>query len=210
MATNKRTTFKRGILALMFVGILALGWRYPYLSYCMFINVAVGIVGLLRHGGRHGCGTFCPRGALYSFLPDTGRKVPVGLLARNTSIAVMILLLAGLIIWLRPTTIRSWGMVFYIMIVVTTTVGLIGWLVFNRYFWCSVCPMGKIYKIIRPNATAIRVADTCVKCGICSKACPFNFFPPEKAQDGLFRDPDCMHCRRCIERCPKRALSMEG
>ena len=210
MATNKRTTFKRGILALMFVGILALGWRYPYLSYCMFINVAVGIVGLLRHGGRHGCGTFCPRGAFYSFLPDTGRKVPVGLLARNTSIAVMILLLAGLIIWLRPTTIRSWGMVFYIMIVVTTTVGLIGWLVFNRYFWCSVCPMGKIYKIIRPNATAIRVADTCVKCGICSKACPFNFFPPEKAQDGLFRDPDCMHCRRCIERCPKRALSMEG
>lgn len=210
MAANKRTTLKRGFLALMFVGILALGWRYPYLSYCMFINVAVGIVGMLRHGGRHGCGTFCPRGALYSFLPDTGRKVPAGLLTRNTSIAVMILLLAGLILWLRPTTIRSWGMVFYLMIVVTTTVGLIGWLVFNRYFWCSVCPMGKIYKIIRPNATAIRVADTCVKCGLCSKACPFCFSPPEKARDGLFRDLDCMHCRRCIERCPKRALSMEG
>ena len=77
---------KRRLGAFVFVLILALGWRYPYLAYCMFLNVAVGLFGALRHGGRHGCGSFCPRGAFYSLLPDTGRKLPSGLLARKTSV----------------------------------------------------------------------------------------------------------------------------
>lgn len=202
-------TVKRHISALAFAVILALGWRYPYLAYCMFLNVAVGLYGALRHGGRHGCGTFCPRGAFYSMLPDTGRKVPAGLLKRKTSILVMIALVAALAVWLRPNSIRSWGMLFYLMIVITTAVGLVGWLVFNRYFWCAICPMGKIYKTIRPGKSGIRVGESCVKCGLCAKACPFGFFPPGTAENGVFRDPDCMHCLRCAEHCPKRALSLE-
>ena len=210
MPEKRSTSLKRVIEALLFAAVLAFGWRYPYLAYCLFLNVIVGLVGAIRHGGRHGCGNFCPRGAFYSFLPDTGRKLPAGLLSRKASIAVMAVMFLGLALWLRPATIRGWGMLFYIMIVITTTVGLIGWLLFNRYFWCSVCPMGKIYKTIRPNRSGIRVADTCVKCRLCAKACPFGFFPPGHAEDGVFRDPDCMQCRRCIERCPKHALSLES
>ena len=200
---------KRRIGALAFAAILALGWRWPYLAYCMFLNVAVGLWGALRHGGRHGCGTFCPRGAFYSFLPDTKRPLPAGLLKRRTSLLVMAVMVAGLVVWLRPNSLRSWGTLLYIMIVVTTAVGVVGALLFNRFFWCSICPMGKIYKSIRPGRGAIRVADSCVKCGLCAKSCPFGFFPPGAAENGLFRDPDCMHCRRCIERCPKHALSWE-
>ena len=100
---------KRHVEALLFVVILALGWRYSYLAYCLLINVAVGLFGAMRHGGRHGCGNFCPRGAFYSLLPDTGRKVPAGLLQRKASIFVMIVMFAGLAIWLRPTTFRAWG-----------------------------------------------------------------------------------------------------
>ena len=48
----------------------------------------------------------------------------------------------------------------------------------------------------------------CVKCGLCSKACPFGFNSPKDAKDGLFRNPDCIHCRRCIDRCPRHALTM--
>ena len=195
--------------ALAFVIILALGWRYPWLAYCMFLNVAVGLFDAVRHGGRHGCGNFCPRGAFYSLLPDTGRKVPAGLLNRKTSVIVMMVMVAGLAVWLRPTTFRGVGMLLYIMIVITTTVGLIGWLVFNRYFWCSICPMGKIYKMIQPGKSGLRVADGCVKCGLCAKLCPFGFFPPGAAENGVFRDPDCMHCLRCVERCPRHALSLE-
>ena len=195
--------------AAAFVIILALGWRYPYLAYCMFLNVAVGLFDAVRRGGRHGCGNFCPRGAFYSLLPDTKRKLPAGLLKRKTSILVMMVMVAGLAVWLRPTTFRSVGMLLYIMIVITTTVGVIGWLIFNRYFWCSICPMGKIYKMIRPGKSGIRVDDSCVKCRLCAKQCPFGFFPPEAAKDGVFRDPDCMHCLRCVERCPKHALTLE-
>lgn len=204
------STVKRVVEALVFVAILALGWRWPYLAYCMFLNVAIGLYGALRHGGRHGCGTFCPRGAFYSFLPDTGRKVPAGLLKRRTSLIVMAVMVAGLIVWLRPDSFRSWGMLLYVMIVITTTVGVLGALIFNRYFWCSICPMGKIYKTIRPKKSGIQVDASCVKCGLCAKACPFGFFPPGAAEGGIFRDPDCMHCRRCIERCPKHALAMES
>lgn len=200
---------KRWVEAGVFVAVLALGWRWPVLAYCLAVNVAVGLVGAIRHGGRHGCGNFCPRGAFYSLLPDTGRKVPAGLLAHKTSIVVMLALVAGLAAWMKPTTFLAWGRLFYVMIAITTGVGLLGWLVFNRYFWCSICPMGKTYKSIRPGRSGIRVDGTCVKCGLCAKACPFGFFPPGgAAADGVFRDPDCMSCRRCVERCPKGALSV--
>lgn len=205
-----RPSAKRWVEAGLFVAVLALGWKWPVLAYCLAINVAVGLAGAIRHGGRHGCGNFCPRGAFYSLLPDTGRKVPPGLLARKTSIGVMLALVAALAAWMRPASFLAWGRLFYVMIAITTGVGLVGWLVFNRFFWCSICPMGKIYKSIRPGRTGIRVADACVKCGLCAKVCPFGFFPPSAADspDRLFLNPDCMFCRRCVLRCPKGALSV--
>ena len=203
-----KLSVKRLVEAALFVIVLALGWRYPYLAYCLFLNVAVGLVGAFRRGGRYGCGNFCPRGAFYSLLPDMGRKVPRALLAKKTSLFVMVALVAVLYAIMRPASIRAWGMLFYVMIVATTAVGLTGWLIFNRYFWCSVCPMGKIYKMIRSGKSGIRVAESCVRCGLCAKACPFGFAPPDDATDGVFRAPDCLLCRRCVEQCPKHALSM--
>ncbi len=193
--------------AALFVAVLALGWRYPYLAYCLLLNVVAGLVLAIRHGGRHGCGNFCPRGAFYSMLPDTGRKVPPGLLAKNTSVFALVALFAGLYAWLRPATLRGWGFLFWTAVAATTAVGLVGWLVFNRYFWCTVCPMGKILRTVNPGKAGIRVGGACVQCGLCAKACPFGFYPPGAAVDGVFRNPDCLSCRRCIERCPRKALS---
>jgi ferredoxin len=141
-------------------------------------------------------------------LPDTGRVLPGKLLKGRASIAVMLAMVAGLAAWMRPTTFLDWGRLFYAMIAITTATGLAGWLAFNRHFWCAVCPMGKIYKSIRPGTSGIRVDETCVKCGLCAKACPFGFFPPTQAERGVFRNPDCLLCQRCVERCPKGALSL--
>ena len=38
------SSVKRAIEALLFVAVLALGWRYPCLAYCLLLNVAVGHV----------------------------------------------------------------------------------------------------------------------------------------------------------------------
>ena len=205
-----KTSAKRKTEAALFVAVLALGWRWPVLAYCLVLNVAVGLAGAFRHGGRHGCGNFCPRGAFYSLLPDTGRKLPKGLLAKKTSLVAMPVLFVALAAWMRPATFADWGRLLYAMIAATTAAGLAGWLLFNRSFWCAVCPMGKIYKSINPGKSGIRVGDACVKCGLCAKACPFGFFPPGSAQEGVFRDPDCLLCRRCADRCPKKALSIES
>ena len=196
--------------AVLFVAVLALGWRYPYLGYCLLLNVVAGLFLAVRHGGRHGCGNFCPRGAFYSMLPGTGRKVPPGLLAKNTSVVALAVLLAGLFVWLRPATLREWGFLLWAAVAVTTAVGLVGWIVFDRYFWCSVCPMGKILKTINPGRTGIRVSEACVECGLCAKTCPFGFYPPGAAHGGVFRNPDCMSCGRCIDRCPQKALSFSA
>lgn len=204
----RRGAAKRRIGALAFVAVLALGWKYPVLAYCLVMNVAVGLVGAVRHGGRHGCGNFCPRGAFYSMLPDTGRVLPGKLLAGKASLVVMPAMVAGLAAWMRPTTFLEWGRLFYAMIAVTTGVGLLGWLAFNRHFWCAVCPMGKIYKTIRPGRSGIRVDGSCVKCGLCARTCPFGFFPPAQSQEGVFWNADCLLCRRCVERCPRGALSV--
>lgn len=209
MKKTKKATIKRAVKAGVFAVVLALGWKYPILAYCLFLNVAAGLAGAIRHGGRHGCGTFCPRGAFYSFLPDTGRKVPRGLLGKKASLFAMPVLLAGLWAWIRPgASWREWGLVFYWMIVATTAVGVAGWLVFNRHFWCAVCPMGKVYKAIRPGRTVVAVGEGCVGCGLCAKACPFGFNPPKEAVDGRFREADCLHCGRCAETCPKRVLEV--
>ena len=58
------TPVKRGIEATLFVAVLALGWRYPWLGWCIVINVAVGLVLAVLRGGRQGCGNFCPKKAL--------------------------------------------------------------------------------------------------------------------------------------------------
>ena len=89
-------TVKRYGGAPAFVTIPAPGWRYTCLACCMFLNVAAELFDAVRHGGRHGCGSFCPRGAFYSLLPDTGSKVPAGLLKRRTSIFFMIAMVVGL------------------------------------------------------------------------------------------------------------------
>ena len=67
-----------------------------------------------------------PRGAFYSLLPETGRKGPPALLKENLSIVMMVAMFAGLAQWLRPTSLRAWGMLLYIMIAITTTIGFTG------------------------------------------------------------------------------------
>ncbi|MDD4816437.1 MAG: 4Fe-4S binding protein [Victivallaceae bacterium] len=212
MEKNKRGARRRRILkvvmAAAFVAVLAFGWKYPWLAYCMFLSVAAGVVGALRRGGRYGCGNLCPRGAFYRLLPDTGRKLPHWA-GRNVWLAgVVPAVMAALIAATRPGwSWREWGVVFFGMIVVTTLIGLAGYLVWNRGFWCAMCPMGKIFRRINPEKNRLTAAASCVRCGRCVKACPFQFDPGASAGKDGFTEAGCIKCGRCVEVCPVGALS---
>ena len=149
---------KERIEALAFIIVLMLGWKYPYLAYCLFLNVALGLVGTFRHGGRHGCGNFCPRGAFYSLLPDTGRK---------GGLSSAVISGAPSVRWGKSTSQSTQD---------------------------------------APPFASRTLASHAV---FAPKPPPFGFNPLRDAQNGLFRNPDCIYCCRCIDRCPRHALTME-
>ena len=197
--------------AALFLAVLLLGWRFPLLAYCMFLNVAAGIFGAFYSGGHAGCGTLCPRGAFYRLLPNKKRSLPRFLFHGAWSVWFMLPVLAGLLVWIRPgASWTAWGSVFYGMILATTVFGLSGALLFNRGFWCALCPMGRLYQKIMPEKNRLRIGSSCVHCGKCSGRCPLQFNPSEDAAAGVFQNSACMKCGECVEVCPKKALSFRS
>ncbi len=193
----------------LFLVVLLLGWRYPYLAYCMFINVAFGLWSAFKTGGRAGCGAWCPRGMFYGQLPDTGRKLPSILRSKPFNLIAMLIFFA-LVILIRPLNLRSWGVVFYWMIAATTLIGVAGYFIFNRFFWCSICPMGRIYrKIHGRQEKLIRVSSACIGCRKCEKVCPFNLPISEAKAGGTLLEKDCIKCERCVNACPKHAIDLK-
>lgn len=208
MRTELKSRIWFGLSALIFVAVLALGWKYPWLNYCMFLNVGLGVWFARRRGGRFACGNLCPRGAFYGFLPDRGRALPRLLLNRPFALVVPLFMVA-VIYFMRPVSWQAWGYVFYAMIVFTTVIGLAGWLLVNRFFWCAMCPMGKIYRKIGSRRNPLLVSSACVNCGKCEKVCPFQLRPFEGKASGEFADPVCIRCGRCVDACPKDALKFD-
>ncbi|MBQ8956119.1 MAG: 4Fe-4S dicluster domain-containing protein [Lachnospiraceae bacterium] len=51
--------------------------------------------------------------------------------------------------------------------------------------------------------------DTCVLCSVCQMRCPTGAITVDrKAQTWSIRPFSCIQCRRCVDNCPKKSLSM--
>ena len=54
----------------------------------------------------------------------------------------------------------------------------------------------------------IKISDSCIGCGLCADKCPMNNI---KIEDGkAVAGSDCTMCYRCINNCPKQAITLLG
>jgi ferredoxin-type protein NapH len=71
--------------------------------------------------------------------------------------------------------------------------------------WCRLgCPFGTIAWITsRFSMYKLRRTDVCTDCGLCEKVCPVDEAKRGSSKAG------CFLCNRCVETCPKNAISFE-
>ncbi len=75
-------------------------------------------------------------------------------------------------------------------------------------FWCKyVCPSGAIFSLgTLFRVTERKVESSCIHCGKCVEACPFDAIKP----DFTTRVTDCTLCQSCGEICPTHAIKFVG
>ena len=188
---------------------LAVGYFYPPIGgaalICMLAPVAVA-----ARRGRYWCGNWCPRGSFYDHVASRfspHRPVPAVFQSRGFRLFMVLFILTVFSVqmyfaWGQPAAI---GLVFLRLIMVTTLAGLILAAIYHERTWCNFCPMGTMASWLSRRKMPLQVADTCVRCNLCTRACPLGL-TPYAAQDGLFSHPDCLKCGRCIAACPRGVL----
>ena len=99
--------------------------------------------------GRYWCGNFCPRGSFYDHVvrPISAKRRTPKFFRQpyfRGFMVVFILCMFSLQMYFAWGDISAMGMVFLILIGVTTLVGVGLSFFFNARTWCNFCPMGTL------------------------------------------------------------------
>ena len=162
--------------------------------------------------GRGFCGYACPAGALQEVLSRLSPK-QIRLKSKATNVVrfVSLMVVIGLVVGVIPSPIwwlyHAFGIFslsFYFIPTVILIILLIGSLLVYRP-WCRLlCPFGALASLAsRFSYLKLNRKEGCIKgCLLCEKACPTQ----EAYRTGT--KSECYLCNRCIEACPKDALSL--
>lgn len=173
------------------------------------------------------CGWICSCGALAETLGDTHRhKMPHGPfwnrlnLAGQAILAIAVALLAVRIAgWALPDG-NAFDRVFdpllkerYKWVVDVFLAGVIG---YGLYFWFSgrvwcrfFCPLAALMHVYHRFSRFAIVPDKrkCISCNVCTSVCHQGIDVMSFANKGApMRDPQCVRCSACVERCPTGVL----
>jgi ferredoxin-type protein NapH len=206
------------IVLMVFIGA---GIFYPAIGVvaliCMLAPVAVAFF-----QGRAWCGSYCPRGSFNDSLLakiSLRGKLPPLLMSNGFRITFLVLLMSAftlqiILAWGNPYRI---GQVFVRMIIITTLITLVLGLIYHPRTWCRICPMGTMAHYIskwRSQARGLKrvtfTQNTCTGCKVCTQNCPIHIDVHNYKTAGRVNHPDCLKCRVCIAKCPKKALRMES
>lgn len=212
----QKRKLKQLLVAPVFLAILSLGWRLPWLGYfipfCMVVGVGSGFF-----KGRKWCDWYCPRGSFYDSLVGLAspQKTIPGLFRniyfRSGILLVLMAIMAVNIISLWPDA-RKIGMFFVVMLTVTSVLGIILGLIWQQRSWCMVCPIGTIINLTGASKRRLMInSELCIGCKACRDVCPVQIKPDQYKTQGWqsVGDRDCLQCGLCVSACPKKALSLQ-
>lgn len=207
---QKRRTIQ-WILAPIVIIVIGLGWKYPWMGYMVPLVMMMGIVGSL-FDGRFVCGHFCPRGGFFDrMVSRISPKKPIPIFLRNITFRwILFSLMMGFMVFRiaqNPGDPNHWGLVFWMICVVTTAIGLIMAFLIHPRSWCSICPMGTMQNAIGGGKNQLHIeGESCRSCHLCEKACPMNLPIVKYKDDKIINERDCLHCSECVAVCPKSIL----
>jgi ferredoxin-type protein NapH len=190
----------------------ALGWKYPVLGFTVPAVMLMGFVGGLFKG-RYVCGNLCPRGSFFDrvIAPLSFRKTIPAFVRRMPLRWTILVAMMGFMTWRilqNPGDWRHWGKTFWMMCVITTTIGIVLGILLHPRMWCAFCPMGTIQNALGGNKQQLLIdAGKCKTCHSCEKACPIQLAIVQDKDDGRLTSRDCLKCPECVAACPTNALT---
>jgi ferredoxin-type protein NapH len=230
--TNRAfTTFRK--YAWLFTLLVALGGLMEPKLGLLVIFIMAGLTITAFFHGRYWCGNICPHGSLFDtiILPVSRNvKIPAFLKSRYFILAFFVFFMVNFTrkvlnvtkLWGTFDFLDKLGFVFvstYLMVLIVG--GALAAFITPRT-WCQFCPMGTMQKLSYRLGKLIGIADKtekkvtileptkCIKCGKCSKVCPFQLTSfLEFNGDNQFCNIECIKCATCVKNCPLKLLSLE-
>jgi ferredoxin-type protein NapH len=193
---------------------LSIGIVYPVIGSVAIICMLAPVL-LAPFKGRYWCGNFCPRGSFYdNVIAKISPKKPIPALFRSKGFRIfMVFFIIGVFtmqMYYAWGDLSAMGAVFVRIILITTVVGIVLGVMYHQRTWCSFCPMGTLasWFSTRKKPMPLQVEKSCVNCKLCTTACPLQLSPyiAKETIEG-FTNSDCLKCSRCVDKCPKKALS---
>jgi len=193
---------------------LAVGIIYPIIGLGAIICMLAPVM-MAPYKGRYWCGNFCPRGSFYdNVIAKISPQKSIPTLFRSNGFRVFMVLFIMVVFSIQMYyawgNLSAMGAVFVRIILITTIVGVGLGAIYHHRTWCSFCPMGTLasWYSVKPKPLPLMVGNSCVDCKLCTTACPLQLSPyTAKGNIEGFNHSDCLKCSRCIEKCPKKALT---
>jgi len=212
MEKEKLHNIYRWTIGSLVIIVLLFGWKYPYLGYIVPLTMVMAITMGFLKGGRWFCGNMCPRGCFWdkNFSLIASKK-PVPIKLKKSKFKLLLLgMMAFFVIYLFSdiTNLRHVGFVFWLLCAVTTGIGIVGGIIYNKRFWCTFCPIGKVLSFMVKDKDFLKIdKDKCISCHLCDKNCPMDIKPESYKEKGKISNRNCLFCKQCLKKCPKKAIS---